>query len=61
MKVGYSIGKTVNLGNYESLRVDVKFEWDTNDDSTTYDEMKQWAEDEVKARVLAAQEKGHRA
>lgn len=58
MKVGYSIGKTVNLGNYESLRIDVKAEIDTDTDKTSYDEIKAWVEEEVKNRVTMAKAEG---
>jgi len=37
MKVKFSIGRTYNLGNYQSLRVDIGAEGDD------YDTLKAWA------------------
>lgn len=43
-KIKLSVGKTVNLGNYESLRVDVQFEVsidDTDNIDTSFKELRQ--------------------
>jgi hypothetical protein len=37
MKVSYSLGRTLNTGNYESTRFDVSLELDTTEDNLEYD------------------------
>lgn len=56
MKIGVSYGKTVNLGNYESLRVDATLEIDVPESevSSAYDlawiEVKEQVNSQVKGR-----------
>lgn len=49
MRISYSKGRTVNLGNFESMRVDIGIELDIEGDSldkadVTHDRLKAWVE-----------------
>lgn len=59
-KVSYSAGATVNLGNYESLRVDVGVEvpCDTCDVPNTLDIVRKYVENELQRDVLHFREVG---
>lgn len=50
MKVGMSLGLTLNMGNYESARFDVSIEVDTTkeDFDMDYHHAKKWVEARIK-------------
>ena len=49
MKISVSVGRTVNMGNYESARIDVGMEMDCEpkNRAKTYQEMKCWCDEQV--------------
>lgn len=55
VKVKYSTGRTLNMGNFESVRIDVGLEMVVKDDSTvveeTYESIKKFVDGRVEAEV----------
>ena len=52
-RIKYSKGRTVNLGNFESLRVDIGIELDCTFDlaDEVYDKLKVWVDRRVQAET----------
>ena len=54
MKITYTKGRTINLGNFESLRVDIGIELDCEDgeQDATLSRLKGWVESKLKAEAI---------
>lgn len=62
-KIRVSRGATVNLGNFESLRLDISFEieeeWADEDQKTSFENMvSTWCKEHLRREITDAQEAG---
>lgn len=55
MKVSYSKGRTINTGNYESLRIDVSAEMEADDFETAYNEARSFVDTKLNEETGASE------
>jgi len=60
VRLKYSRGMTVNLGNFESLRIDIGIEMECaqSEVPATYDRMRQWVDRNLDAQLRKGESNG---